>query len=79
MPAALREPTGPGSWLRWATTWPPTRMSSGLLDQLRSAPAGQRHQVAEDYLKAHPQTTGELRDAMKQMRQHARSCRAGGN
>jgi len=52
---------------------------SGLLDQLRSAPAGQRHQVAEDYLKAHPQTTGELRDAMKQMRQHARSCRAGGN
>jgi hemophore-related protein len=52
---------------------------SGLLDQLRSASAGQRHQVAEDYLKANPQTARELRGAMKQLRQHARSCRAGGN
>ena len=50
-----------------------------LLDQLRAAPAGQRRQVAEAYLKAHPKTTGELRDARKQLRQHARSCRTGGN
>ena len=52
---------------------------AGLLDQLRTAAAGQRRQVAADYLKAHPQSRGELRDALKQLRQHARSCRAGGN
>jgi hemophore-related protein len=52
---------------------------SGLLDQLRDAPAAQRRQVAENYLKAHPQTKGELRDGLKQLRKHARSCRTGGN
>jgi hemophore-related protein len=52
---------------------------SGLLDQLRAAPAGQRRQVAEAYLTAHPTTAAELRDARKQLRQHARSCRTGGN
>ena len=50
-----------------------------LLDQLRAAPAGQRAQVAEKYLDAHPQTKTELLDALKQRRQHARSCRAGGH
>ena len=50
-----------------------------LLDQLRAAPAGQRGQVAQAYLTAHPQTKTELRDGLKQLRQHARSCRAGGN
>jgi hemophore-related protein len=52
---------------------------AALLDQLRSAPADQRKQIAENYLAAHPQTAGELRDAVKQLRQHARSCRTGGN
>jgi hemophore-related protein len=50
-----------------------------LLDQLRAAPAGQRSQVAQTYLTAHPQVKAELRDGLKQLRQHARSCRAGGN
>jgi hemophore-related protein len=50
-----------------------------LLDQLRAAPAGQRRQVAQAYLTAHPQVKAELRDGLKQLRQHARSCRAGGN
>jgi len=50
-----------------------------LLDQLRAAPAGQRAQVAEKYLEAHPQTKSELLDALKQRRQQARSCRTGGN
>jgi hemophore-related protein len=52
---------------------------AALLDQLRGAPAGQRRQVAANYLEAHPQTKAELRDGLKQLRQHARSCRAGGN
>ena len=51
---------------------------AGLFDQLRTA-AGQRRQVAADHLTAHPQTRGELRDALTQLRRHARSCRAGGN
>lgn len=50
-----------------------------LLTQLKNAPSAQRHQVAEDYLSAHPGTKAELRDAMREMRQHARSCRTGGN
>ena len=50
-----------------------------LLDQLRAAPAGQRAQVAQTYLSAHPQTKTELLAGLKQLRQHARSCRAGGN
>lgn len=49
-----------------------------LLDQLRAAPAGQRAQVAEKYLDAHPQTKTELLAGLKQLRQHARTCRAGG-
>jgi hemophore-related protein len=50
-----------------------------LLDQLRAAPAGQRAQAAQKYLDAHPQTKTELLDALKQLRQHARSCRSGGH
>jgi hemophore-related protein len=50
-----------------------------FLDQLRAAPAGSRRQVAQAYLTAHPQVRAELRDGLKQLRQHARSCRAGGN
>ena len=50
-----------------------------LLDQLRTAPAGQRTQFAEKYLDAHPQTKTELLAGLKQLRQHARSCRAGGH
>jgi hemophore-related protein len=50
-----------------------------LLDQLRAAPAGQRRQMAQAYLTAHPQARTELRDGLKQLRQHGRSCRAGGN
>ena len=50
-----------------------------LLDQLRAAPAGSRRQVAQAYLTAHPQVKAELSDGLKQLRQHARSCRAGGN
>ena len=50
-----------------------------LLDQLRAAPAGHRSQVAQTYLSAHPQTKAELLAGLKELRQHARSCRAGGN
>jgi heme-binding protein len=50
-----------------------------LLDQLRSAPAGQRAQAAQSYLSAHPQTKTELLAGLKQLRQHAGSCRAGGH
>ena len=51
---------------------------ASLLDQLRAAPAGQRSQVAQTYLSAHPQTKAELLAGLKQLRQHARSCRTGG-
>lgn len=50
-----------------------------LLTQLKNAPAGQRHQVAESYLAAHPAVQGELKGAMTSLRQHARSCRTGGS
>lgn len=49
-----------------------------LLTQLKDAPAAQRHQVAEDYLSAHPGTQADLRNALKAVRQHARACRTGG-
>jgi hemophore-related protein len=50
-----------------------------LLTQLKDAPAAQRHQVAENYLTAHPGTQAELRAAVTTVRQHARACRTGGN
>lgn len=50
-----------------------------LLTQLKNAPEAQRHQVAQAYLDAHPGTTAELRDGMKALRKHARTCRTGGN
>lgn len=50
-----------------------------LLTQLKHAPAAQRHQVAENYLSAHPGTRSELRAAVRSVRQHARACRTGGN
>ena len=50
-----------------------------LLTQLKNASAAQRKQVAQDYLSAHPGTQAELRGALKAVRQHARSCRTGGN
>ena len=50
-----------------------------LLTQLKNASATQRKQVAESYLSAHPGTQAELRGALKALRQHARTCRTGGN
>ena len=49
-----------------------------LLTQVEKAPAAQRHQVAQDYLTAHPGTQSELRAALTAERQQARSCRTGG-
>lgn len=49
-----------------------------LLAQLEKAPAAQRHQVASDYLAAHPGTQADLRSAVKALRQSARACRTGG-
>lgn len=46
-----------------------------LLDQLRDAPAGQREQVAQTYLSQHPGVTVQLRQAVRDVRQHARACR----
>ncbi|HEV7211830.1 MAG TPA: hemophore-related protein [Blastococcus sp.] len=51
---------------------------AGLLTQLENAPAAQRHQLAQDYLTAHPGTQAELRGALTTLRGHARACRTGG-
>ena len=52
---------------------------AALLDQVRSAPDGQRQQAAQSYLAAHPGTQAQLRAGATAARQLRKSCAGTGN